>query len=319
MPEPTEDKPEILFRHYNMEGSDDLRCLARLLQTVEDYDQDGEDVSETALRASLKWQGHDPQKDRWLAFHPDQADEAIGYTFIYFQTSHRAALHVAVHPDWRRRGLGQSLLERSLLRVRESGLKQVLCNANAKNSAANAFLHLYRFQLAGSAWSLHLPAGKPAAEPEWPVGFTVRRYVETPDLKLLTTVLNQSYADHWGHAENTPGAVDEARVARAIEYWRPEDLFIVFAPDGQAIGVCENHPTHDTAGEHLIGGPGFAPLFRSTELYRALTLTATHWLRHYGLNAIRLEAYGDDEIVVGIYQKLGFELDGQYLSYLYEL
>src|SRR5919198_839423 len=222
MLEPAEDKLEILFRHYNLEGSDDFRCLARLLQVVEAYDQDGEDVSETNLLASLKWSGHDPQKDRWLAFHPNQPDEVIGYTFIFSQSPQRAVLHVVVHPDWRRRGLGKALLERSLKRAHELGIQQVLSNANAKNQTANAFLQRYRYQLAGSAWSLHLPADQPVAEPEWPAGFTVRRYIEDPDLKRLATVLNRSYADHWGHSENTPGAVDEARVAQAIEYWKPE-------------------------------------------------------------------------------------------------
>lgn len=319
MLELTADKDEILFRPYSLEGSGDLRILAHLLQAVEAYDRDGEDVSESALLATLNWRGHDPQKDRCLAFHPDQPDEAIGYTFVFAQSTQRAALHVAVHPKWRRRCLGQALLERSLKRVHELGLKQVLSNANAKNAAANAFLRRYGFQLAGSAWCLRLPAGQSIARPEWPAGFTVRRYIETPDLNLLATILNQSYADRWGHSENTPGAVDEERVARALEYWSPEDLFIAFAPDGRAVGVCENHPATDPAGEHLLGAPGFDPAFRSAELYRALTLTAMHWLRRYGSQTIRLESYGDDEAVIGIYQELGFRLADQYISYLHDL
>ena len=316
--------PEIsaspfVFRHYRLEASQDFHRLARLLQAVEAYDQDGEDVSEAALLASLKWQGHDPQKDRWLAFHRDRLDEAIGYTFIFTQSPFRAALHVAVHPDWRRRGLGQALFVRNLEEARELGVRQILTNTNARNTAAVAFLHRQGFQLAGEAWSLHLPAGLPVAEPEWPAGFTVRRYVETPDLTLLANLLNQCYADRWGHTENTPGAVDEARVARSLEYWRPEDLLIAFAPGGQAVGVCENRPATDPAEDHLLGAPGIAPAYRSPELYRALTLTAARCLRRYGPQAIRLESYGDDEDVIAIYQELGFSLDGQFLSYLYDL
>jgi hypothetical protein len=48
-------------------------------------------------------------------------------------------------------------------------------------------------------------------------------------------------------------------------------------------------------------------------------LTAMHWLRRYSSQAIRLESFGDDETVIAIYQELGFELDEQYLSYLYEI
>jgi mycothiol synthase len=310
----------FVFRHYSLEeAGQDFHRLARLLKAVETWDQDGEDVSEAALLASLKWQGHDLQKDRWLAFHRDHLDEAIGYTFIFTQSPQRATLHVAVHPDWRRRGLGRTLLHHSLERACELGVHQVLSNTNARNAASIAFLHRQGFQLAGAAWSLHLPSGQPVAEPEWPAGYTVRRYIETPDLTLLTTVLNQCYADRWGHTENTPGAVDEARVARALEYWRPEDLFIAFAPHGQAVGVCENRPATDPAEDHLLGAPGIAPAYRLPELYRALTLTAARWLRRYGPQAIRLESYGDDEGVIAVYQELGFSLDGQFLSYLYDL
>jgi len=315
---PEDSASPFVLRHYSLEASQDFYRLARLLQAVEARDRDGEDVSEAALLASLKWQGHDPQKDRWLAFHPDHPDEAVGYTFVFTQSPQRAALHVAVHPEWRRRGLGRALLQRSLERAGELGVPQVLSNTNARNAAAMAFLQRQGFQRAGAAWCLHLAAGLPVAEPGWPAGYTVRRYVEAPDLTLLTTVLNQCYADRWGHTENTPGAVDEARVAQALEYWRPEDLFIAFAPDGQAVGVCENRPATDPAEDHLLGAPGIAPAYRSPELYRALTLTAGRWLRRCGPQAIRLESYGDEEGVISVYQELGFSLDGQFLSYLYD-
>jgi ribosomal protein S18 acetylase RimI-like enzyme len=100
---------------------------------------------------------------------------------------------------------------------------------------------------------------------------------------------------------------------------KPEDLFIAFAPDGRAVGVCENRPAADLAEDHLLGAPGIAPAYRSPALYRALTLTAARWLRRCGPQAIRLESYGDEADVIAIYQELGFCLDGQWLSFLYEL
>jgi mycothiol synthase len=316
---PLDSDSPFYFRHYSLETSQDFYRLFRLLQAVEDRDQDGEDVSEASLRASLKWQGHDPQKDRWLAFHRDHPDEAIGYTFIFTQSPQRAALYVAVHPDWRRRGIGQALLVRSLERARALGVRQILTNTNASNSAGVAFLLGQGFQLAGTAWSLHLPASQPVAEPKWPMGWTVRRYIETQDLTLLTSLLNQCYADRWGHAENIPGAVDEALVLRSLEYWRPDDVFIAFLPDGRAVGVCQTRPASNSAEDHLLGAPGIAPAYRSPELYRALTLTAARWLRYCGRQDIRLESYGDDEQVIAIYQALGFNLNGRFASYLYEL
>ena len=312
----------FVYRHYSLETSHDFHSLARLLREVEDHDQDGEDVSEAALLASLEWHGHDPHKDRWLAFDRHHTDVAIGYALVFTQSPQRLALHIAVHPDWRRRGLGQALFVRSLERARQLGVSQILSNSNARNTASIAFLQRQGFRLTGSAWSLHLPAGLPLAEPEWPAGYTARRYIETPDLAMLAGLLNRCYADRWGHAENLPGAVDEARVARSLEYWRPEDLFIAFRSGGLkdlAVGVCQNRPSSNPSEAHLLGAPGFEASYRSPELYRALTLTAAHWLRRHGPGAIRLESYGDGEDVIEIYQALGFTLDGRYLSYLYDL
>ena len=79
-------------------------------------------------------------------------------------------------------------------------------------------------------------------EPDWPAGYTVRTFAEVQDLSLLAEVCNRCYRDMWGHAENVPGAVDEARLAEGMrnspEHYNPASIFMAFAPDGDVAGVC---------------------------------------------------------------------------------
>jgi GNAT superfamily N-acetyltransferase len=304
----------FIFRHYSLEPDRDFYRLARLLQQVEDYDQDGEDVSEPALLASLEWHGHDPQKDRWLAFDRDHLDEAIGYAIIFTQSPQRATLHVAVRPDWRRRGLGQALFQRSLERARHLGVRQILSNTNAKNTAAVAFLQHQGFQLAGEAWSLHLPAGRPVAVPEWPAGCTARRYVESPDLSLLAGLLNRCYADRWGHTENIPEAVDEARVARSeycVRRISSSPLCLALARR------CQNRPAYGPAEDHLLGAPGLtrltvAGVMTAPDAHRSALAPPPRPASHPA------ESYGDEQYVIAIYQSWASTWI-RYLSYLYDL
>src|ERR1700686_3191348 len=103
------------YRHFDMQR--DFAALVILLQTVEQADQDGEDVSEAALREQLTWPGHDPDLDRWVVLS-SAGTTLIGYGAIFQSPNdEHADLSVAVHPQWRRQGIGSTLLDHLLERV----------------------------------------------------------------------------------------------------------------------------------------------------------------------------------------------------------
>ncbi|HEY4724187.1 MAG TPA: N-acetyltransferase, partial [Anaerolineae bacterium] len=187
----------------------DLLPLVRLLTEMECVDHDGEDTSESAQRAWMNGPNHDPSRDRWVVESPDQPAELIGYGAIYTPTSERAAIYVAVHPAWRRRGLGSALLRQILNRARESGRSHASVYANEHNVAANAFLAHHHGQAMNGSWLLQAVAGSPLEEAAWPPGYTLRTYAEVQQVSTWIEVTTRSYGDLWGHGENTAGTVTE--------------------------------------------------------------------------------------------------------------
>lgn len=281
----------------------DLLPLVRLLTEVEAADRDGEDTSESAQRAWMNGPNHDPRQDRWVIESPDQPDGLIGYGAIYTPTSERAAIYVAVHPAWRRRGLGSALLECVLNRARESGRSYASVYANEHNAAA----------------------GIPLEEVVWPAGYFMRTYAEVQQVSTWVEAINRSYEDLWGHGENTPGTATEEKFASRVPGWNQESMFLAFAPDGKVAGFCQMFLNTEHVAETLGGaadylnGPGVVPEHRGQGLYRPLILTAMHWQRAHSSRAITLELYGEDEQTVAIYQAVGFTLLQHFIAYRLDL
>lgn len=295
-----------------------LLALRRELEAIESTDGD---TTEEGLHATLKWRGHDPTQDRWVVATPDVPDKLIAYAWVFAQSSERVVTLVRVHPTWRRQGLGSALLAHTLARARHYGANHVTgaCWENAPS--AHHFLIHHGFEPVGhnrffaAAPELALP------EPVWPTGYVVRTFAEVQDLALLAEVCNRCYHDMWGHAENTPGAVDEARLAEGMrnspEHYNPAAIFMVFAPDGDLAGVCfgrvfgvENNDPLLGRPKKVVDSPGVAPEHRHLGLQRPLTLTTMHWLRtNAGPGTIQLWSYGDQAAAVTIYHELGFVLE----------
>src|ERR1044071_6690259 len=111
----------FLIRHYVPEK--DLVELSRLLTEIEAMDRDGEDTSEEYLRASLAWPNYRPTQDVWVA---ETEGKLSGYGLALEQPSKSCTIYAVVHPSQRRKGLGSQLIDLTLSRARELGLKNIL-------------------------------------------------------------------------------------------------------------------------------------------------------------------------------------------------
>lgn len=302
----------------------DLPKLVQLRVEIETFDQAGNDVSEAAAIETLNWPGHDPEQDRWVVEIPENQGKLIGHAWALAQSQERTIIYVAIHPNWRRKGLGSSLLDRTLARALEFGANHVTAGADVKNKEADAFLLRHGFQHAGDNRFMCAPAGIALLEPRWPAGFTVRNYAETQDLPTLVEAFNQSYGDMWGHRENTRGAMNEDYLVENMnkypDHYNPEGIFIAFAPNGKVAGVClailgTKIKGQDNDRKMVVDSPGVAPEYRHLGLQRPLTLTAMKWLRYHEPGTITLESYGDGDDAVEIYRELGFVLKEHYIEY----
>ena len=301
-----------MFVIHEYEPDDELLSLLRLLTAVEAHDQDGEDISEKALRQQLTWNNYDPRLDSWVVKNPDKPDELIGYASVSGRAGTRCTVYAAVHPDWRRRGLGRQLLDRAIERGEKTGADHFVVYANSQNGGAMAFLHRRGYEPAGASWSLSAAATQSFAEPVWPPGFTVCSFAEVMDFAILAAISNQCYGDMWGHSQNEQLATPESIAEMSLAYWPTESVFLAFAPDGDAAGLCIGIPGETV---DVIDSPGVAPKYRHLALQRPLLLTVAHHLQSQQRKEIQLLSYGDDEQTIAIYQDVGFKLDAHFVAY----
>lgn len=299
----------------------DLPGLVQLRIDIETVDRAGNNLAESAVIETLNWPGHDPEQDRWVIESPESPVKLIGHAWVRMQSPERAVVYVAIHPEWRRKGLGRALLDRALVRARAKGANHATAAVDIKNTGANEFLLHQDFRQAGNNRFMRA-TDLPLEEPHWPAGYTVRSYADVQQLSILVEAFNRSYSDMWGHRENTKGAMNEDYLAKrmkaAPEHYNPEGIFIAFAPDGDIAGVCVavlGAKGQNEEQEKIVDSPGATPEHRHLQLQRPLTLTAMHWLRSHGPGPIDLESYGDREDAIEIYREAGFVLQEHYVEY----
>ena len=313
-----------VLRSFVADGETDLYRLLRLYNDVEAYDDDPNPSTIADLRAQLKWLGHDPARDRWVVEAPDDPDRLIGYGRVFAQSSERTVVWVLVHPEWRQKQIGTRLLQRALERAHEQSVTHVTSIANVNDAVATAFLTHHGFSVAGDTWSLLAAPDLQPAMPLWPTGYTLRTYAEVQHLPTLVEVQNRSYGDMWGHRENTPGAVNEQYLADVMrqhsEYFIPEAMFIVFAPDGSVAGYCRaEFEEHGAEKTKVVDSPGVVPEHRAQRLQLPLTLTAMHWLNAQQPGPIALYSWGDSTQTVDLYRQIGFTVQKHSIEYKRDL
>lgn len=309
----------LTYRKFDM--GRDFDGLVVLLREIEQSDHDGEDVSEEALREQLSWVGHDPAQDRWVATVRATGTEGdieqfvgFGAVFVSPNDTH-ADIYVAVHPAWRRRGIGSGLLTRVLERAQEKGASDARVYANAEHKAPNDFLLKHGFAPV-AAYTRMTVAGKHGfPPPDMPAGFMVRSYAEVRDMRVMLEALNRGYEGLWGHRN-----VSEEEMAEWFPQLPPEGVFLLFASDGSVAGTVRaemNKHLSELRGTTtgLVDAPGIVPEYRQSHLYRPLILTALHWLAAQNPSHIELESWGDAPETLAVYHALGFKTVQEQISY----
>lgn len=301
---------KLIYRHFNVEN--DFALLVTLLTAVEQADQDGVDVSEASLRDQLTVSGYDP--DRWVVTTNDSV-HIIGYGVVFkTPNDNHADIHIAIHPEWRRQGIGSELLTQIMAYAHELHAHDLCAYAAKQHQGATNFLLKHEFHPISGYTRMMVSGTQSFPLPNVPAGFVIRNYDQLRRMDLVVEALNRSYHGLWGHHQiGQEGTVWLSQV-------NPEGIFLLFAPDGMVAGFCRCD-----LNEHLtklrgnptgrIDAPGVVPEHRNTNLYQSLVLTALQWLVPQDPVTIELESWGDTDTTLDIYRTLGFTAVQEEISY----
>lgn len=290
----------------------DIPSLVQLRTEIEAVDQLGTNTSEAALRIQFNWPGHDPRNDRWVIEAIDEGGRLIAHGWTFAQSPQRVILGIAVHPNWRRYGLGSQLLTTAIARANHLGAQQIVSGARSHNKLGQAFLQAHHFIPVGHNRFMKAPGTVALDTPQWPDGFTLKHYAEVNDISVLVDGSNGCYADMWGHRENTEPATlahFQQAIARSPNDYPPEGILIVFAPNGQLVGICFNRLEENN--RKVLDSPGVIPAYRHLELHRPLVQASMLWLNSQAEGVYHLDTWGDSDAAVKIYRELGFTLADQ--------
>lgn len=83
----------------------------------------------------------------WLVAVND--DTVVGYIGSQTTTGGTDVMNIAVHPDWRRRGIAESLIDRLILELRNWGSNSLMLEVRASNGPAIALYEKMGFSHVG--------------------------------------------------------------------------------------------------------------------------------------------------------------------------
>ena len=307
----------IQFRHFDV--NKDLSPLVQLLTEIERIDLAGEDTSEETLKAQLTLPGHDPQQDRWVVTTSNDSERIIGFCTVWkVPQNNYADIYVAVHPGWRRRGIGSELLQRILTRAQAHQPQDILVSGDAQNQQVTDFLRKRAFSPISAYTALKLVSTVDLPQPVFPTGYTLRTYNPTSDFPLLLDMYNRAFRGLWGHWEPTAEYLNEM-----LKEINPNGIFLLFTHTGEVVGTCRSEisePLSIRRGVRTgyLDAPGVVPEHRSENLYLPQLLHVAHWVRKQELVDIEMESWGDSSQVLAQYQQVGFEKTHQQNIYRWQ-
>jgi ribosomal protein S18 acetylase RimI-like enzyme len=305
------------FRHFDT--STDIPRLVQLLIEVEDVDHAGEDTSEETVKEHLGLPGHDPTKDRWVVTHPEHEEQLIGFGTVWKVPENKTAnIYVCVHPAWRKHGIGSTLLQSVLTRAQELHAQDVIVSADIKNQDATNFLRKRAFSQVSAYTLMKLVASASLPQPTWPIGYTTRIYNPIHDFPLLLDMYDRAFEGLWGHWKPT-----EEDLRDILAEQKPETIFLVFAPSGEAVGLGRGEINEQLSARRgtrtgYLDAPGVVPEHRANGLYLPMLLHAARLVRDQEPVNIELESWGDDLHVLAQYQQVGFEIMNQQGMYRWQ-
>jgi mycothiol synthase len=237
---------------------------------------------------------------------------------------------LAVHPGYRRQGLGRALAAE----LATGAGRPLRLWAHGDLPAAAALAARAGFTRARGLWQMYRPLASPLPEARLPAGVAVRAFLPGQDEQAWLTVNARAFADH---PEQGRWTWQDLAQREQESWFDPAGFFLAFR-GGQLAGFhwTKIHPAGPPAGDSPavpVPGPaaaggtapataaaaatparpvgevyviGVDPSAQGTGLGRALSLVGLHYLRDRGLPGVMLYVEESNAAAIALYESLGF-------------
>jgi mycothiol synthase len=212
---------------------------------------------------------------------------------------------VVVHPEFRRQGIGRSLVDLGVAMEHDRGRPDVIVGRLPHDEDCRVFLEATGFGLHSVLWDLELPAAADVPAPVWPVGHVARPFEAPADIGPWVALFNAAFAEH-----ATPLELDESFIAAGLDDPAIDDADTELVEDETGlVGFCATAPERHggVVGQRgEIWTIGVRPDRQGRGLGRQLLRWGVQRLRDLDVHHIHLSVNGQNEHALRLYETEGF-------------
>jgi mycothiol synthase len=303
----------------------DVEAWAELLAAKEQVDQNGENFGAEDLAEELERPHLDLAEDTIGLW---SGDRMIGYGIAHVRTTvvdvDRVNTEGAIHPEWRRQGLGTALMRWLIGRAGElhttthpDSPGQVSTGASSTNIGADRLLRNLGFSEERYFFDMRRPLDQPIPNAPVPDGLKLRSY-DTSYEEALRQAHYEAFSDHWGWSPPTPDAW-RARNVGSRAFRGAQSYYVL---DGDTIAAYVNGYEWDAdtevtgIRELYIGQVGTRRAYRGRGLARAALAKVLAKAAEAGYQRAALGVDAENPTgALGLYEALGFVTHKKFISY----
>lgn len=314
--------PGVTFRPFRR--ASDYEQLSDLHRVANRHDEIPWLPTAGNLRAEMEDRSTtDPTRDVLVA---ELGDRLVGATGVERNVRDGEPVYElwgVVHPDVRRRGLGTTLLEWSLARIRERASVEdpgtnvaIQGDAEQQETAHRALLDRFGFSPVRHFFLMRRPTLDDVPDVPLPDGLELRPVSPDQRRQVLEAEF-EAFEDHWGTRERTEDSF--ATTLRRAEL--DTDLWVVAWDGDQIAGVVENWIWAEENAQLGIKRGwleriGVRRPWRRRGLGRAITAESLRRLRAAGMDEGMLGVDAENANgALGLYEGLGFEVCSRAAAY----